>query len=428
MNKKLRMVVVSAIMPYPGHSGQQQRVAYKLRAFQDKFDVTFLTFTPPAKVQETGRRLAEHCDAAIVLPSRYWESQPRRLYYRAMGSLQMLHRSLKFSNYLVGCLELSAERISHALGKAHFDIALYEYWHAAESTNVFRNAGIPCVLDMHDLLWKSYERQLAAKAWLPGWWQERAVSMYRNTEEMAWTKFDALITINALEHEYVRDRVTDMPLFYAPMGIDLKLWPYSWKPSTPPRIAYYGGLSSQHNQRDALRCLREILPAIWTERPEVEFWIVGSNPPDEIRALAQKDQRVQVTGFVEEVQHVLSTMSIVLCPWKGRYGFRSRLIEVMALGVPVAATADAVYGMDLKQGKGLFLASSDEDFSHIVLSLLNNELTAREQSLLASAQVHELYGYDRTYGRLASQIADFVRQCKDRRAGTSDFTISSIVK
>jgi hypothetical protein len=81
-----RLLIISAVLPFPGESGQQRRVAYKLRAFREEFEVAFLTFAPPAKVQETGRRLADHCDAAIVLPSRYWESQPRRLYHRAVSN------------------------------------------------------------------------------------------------------------------------------------------------------------------------------------------------------------------------------------------------------------------------------------------------------------------------------------------------------
>src|SRR5690606_14691233 len=111
-------------------------------------------------------------------------------------------------------------------------------------------------------------------------------------------------------------------------GIDLQKWPYSWQPAQPPRIAYYGGLGSPHNQRDALQCYEEIMPTVWAHFPDVELWIVGSRPPATIQALAEQDSRVTVTGFVERVQDVLQTMTAVLCPWTGKYGFRSRLIEV----------------------------------------------------------------------------------------------------
>jgi len=49
---------------------------------------------------------------------------------------------------------------------------------------------------------------------------------------------------------------------------------------------------------------------------------------------------------------VLKTITVLLCPFTGTYGFRSRVIEAMALGIPVVATPDAVHGMDLTIRKG----------------------------------------------------------------------------
>src|SRR5262249_29035716 len=155
-----------------------------------------------------------------------------------------------------------------------------------------------------------------------------------------------VIAINHEELNYLRSATpSTTKLFHAAMGVDLALWPYSWSPSGKPCLAYYGGLGSPHNQADALACYQRLMPEIWRRFPDAEFWIVGGNPPETIRALGS-DSRVKVTGFVENVQPVLSRMSLLLCPWSGIFGFRSRLIEAMALGVPVVTSPDAVYGME----------------------------------------------------------------------------------
>jgi glycosyltransferase involved in cell wall biosynthesis len=222
-----------------------------------------------------------------------------------------------------------------------------------------------------------------------------------------------LITINAAEHAYVEERLPDKPLFYAPMGIDLEQWPYSWRPAEPPWVAYYGGLGSPHNRRDALRCYEEIMPRVWEQRPEVELWLVGSNPPPEMRTLDEEDARVHVTGYVEEVQEVLRTMTAVLCPWRGRYGFRSRLIEVMALGVPVVASPDAVYGMNLPDGEGLLLGKTDRDLADHLLALLTDESHAGAQSQQARRRVEEMYSFITTYERLANDLFRWLQPCKN---------------
>jgi glycosyltransferase involved in cell wall biosynthesis len=150
------------------------------------------------------------------------------------------------------------------------------------------------------------------------------------------------------------------------------------------------------------------MPEIWRTFPDAELWLVGSNPPESLRALAVEDSRIKVTGFVESVQQILRTMSVVICPWSGTYGFRSRLVEVMALGVPVVASADAAYGMDLSSGKGIFLCEDIEELVSRTLDLLREPGLAVEQSRLARQQVEDLFSLDNTYIRLMRELSECV--------------------
>lgn len=408
MHRDLRLLIISAVLPFPRRAGQQQRVFYKLKALRELFHLTFLTVTHPGQVAEVQEELRTFCDEAIVLPSRYQRSIWTRALFRLRGMVYIGRTGLKFSNYVLGQLEFSPTRLERILASAHHDGALFEYWHAHGSIPVLHAQGIPCILDMHDILWQSYAQQLSRRM-LPDRWRRWAVERYRGAEEQAWRQFDALIAINKEEARYARAVVgKQKPIFYAPMGTDLSAWPYSWQPVHPPRFAYYGGLGSPHNQQAALRCYEQIMPHIWQKHPEAELWLVGSDPPASLLRLPREDRRVVVTGYVEHVQNVLRTMTAVLCPWTGTYGFRSRLIEVMALGVPVVATPDAVYGMDMQTGQGLFLDSTDEGMAQACLRLLEHADLAREQSILARRQVEDNFSYEATYGRLAHDLAAFV--------------------
>jgi glycosyltransferase involved in cell wall biosynthesis len=409
---KPRLLVLSQVMPFPRQSGQQQRVFYTLKAARELFDVTFITAVDPDRRAEIRDELAAHCDDAILLPSRYRRSRVHKAWHKSLGTAYSLLSGLKLSNYLIGRVEFSADRIAPLLEQKDFDCVLFEYWHAVDCVPVFRRRSIPCVLDMHNVLWQSYLKQLDARPHIPQWLKNHAVRKYKAREERAWQEFDGVIAINAAEESYVRARLDGgVRMFYAPMGVDVTLWPYSWQPSDPRRIAYYGGLGSQHNQRDALRCYEEIMPEIWRSDPEVEFWVIGSNPPASVRQL-EKDPRVKVTGYVERVQDVLRNISVMLCPWSGTYGFRSRVIEAMSLGVPVVASPDAVYGMGLEQGNGLFLETSDHELANACLALMREPSWIERQSRLARLQVEEKFGFEATYERLAQDLFEFTRQRK----------------
>lgn len=406
------MLVISAVWPFPGNSGQERRVYYKLKALREHFRIDFLTFAPADRITAVESGLNELCDAALVLPSLYSRSRISQIFYQIAGRIYAAWTGLKVSNYLVGKLELAPDRLQAAFEHWDWDLVLFEYWHTADATPLFRSRGIPCVLDMHNLLWQSFARQLDERS-LPAAVKKRLVDRYRVREESAWRKFDALIAINRVEGIYTRERLhPQQTLFYAPMGTDLRKWAYSWKPVHPQRLAYYGGLGSSHNQQDALLVYEEVMPRIWQHFPEAEYWIVGSHPPDFLHQISARDLRVKVTGFVEDALAMLSGMSVLLCPWSGTYGFRSRLIEAMSVGVPVIATPSAVYGMDLENGNGLWLEDSPEHMAERAVRLLLDPVLLAKGSRAVRGQVEAKFSFEATYGLLADELSTFARVFK----------------
>ena len=324
---------------------------------------------------------------------------------------------MKRSNYAVAKVEFSPDRIASHFGGKAFDAVIFEYWYAAEAADVFRRRSIPCILDMHNILWRAYERQLRERRWLPLWLRRIATERYRWREEQSWRRFDGLVTINREEEDYVRERSGPgaAHVFYAPMGLELERWPYRWNPASPARVGFYGGLGSPENQEGALRCHAEIMPRVWEAHPEAELWLIGSDPPARLRALT-RDPRVRVTGYLPDVRETVSTMSCVVCPWSGTYGFRSRLIEVMSIGVPVVASPDAVSGMELEHGKGILLGADDAGLARLVLELLENDDLARRQSRLGRSRVEELFSFEKTYGRWMREMVAWIRRDKPIRA------------
>jgi glycosyltransferase involved in cell wall biosynthesis len=178
-------------------------------------------------------------------------------------------------------------------------------------------------------------------------------------------------------------------------------------------------LGNPHNQEAALRCHDQIMPRIWMKFPAAELWLVGSGSSERLRSLTS-DSRVKVTGFVDEVQDVLHSMSLVLCPWSGTYGFRSRIVEVMALGVPVVATPAAVDGMELESGRGIILTDSDDAMAERTLELLSSSKQLEAQSRLARSEMERLYNLDNTYGRLMMELRDWLAGRGERTPVTTD--------
>ncbi|MEO8097273.1 MAG: glycosyltransferase family 4 protein [Acidobacteriota bacterium] len=410
---KPSLLIVSHVLPFPGATGQEQRVLQMVRALSKQFRTTFLTVaTEPAPVKMA---LEKYCDEALVLQSAYPRDFFGKLLHKMAAGTYAAINGVKTSNYTIGRLELSADRVMPALEGRHFDCALFEYWHAAQLVPALKAKGMRCILDMHNVLWRA--RQAEFEGGVATRWVTRVqVDRYRQYEEHTWRQFDGVIAISAAERDYVTSRVTARTeVFYAPMGVDSTAWPYEWQPVTPPRVVYYGALGNAHNQEGVLRCARQILPQVWREIPNAEFWIVGSNPPPDIQNL-QVDKRIRITGFVERPQAELPAMSVALCPFRGRFGFRSRLVELMLMGIPVVANSDAVYGMRLTEQEALLTGESDEELAAHVMKLLREPAFAKQLSLRARQVVEQDYSMAATYGDLGHRLSAWASPPRTRGA------------
>ena len=107
---KRRLLVLSHVLPFPRDGGQHQRVFQTLNAARDRFHVTFATIAT-ANADRVRQELLTVCDDLVLLPSAYGRSAASRLFHRAAGTLYAATTGLKRSNYEIGCVEFSRDRI-----------------------------------------------------------------------------------------------------------------------------------------------------------------------------------------------------------------------------------------------------------------------------------------------------------------------------
>ena len=401
--------MISPIALYPVDMACKVRIFNILRAARSSFQVTFVALCDRQDLATNQEQISRVADQLLLLQPINRANVIWRGLHRVASSAASRLLGFPQELYYSSVLNLSASRLHKVLGQQRFDVVLYEYWFSAGSARSFQEGGATCVLDTHDILWRKRTTRIDAQQRKPSdglCWADRR---YRALEENCWRLFDHIIAINPLEAEYIRGLLREKTgLITAGMGVDLIEWAYNWRPAVPPRVVFYGALSGRENEDAAIRSARRIMPLVWRSMPQIELWLVGANPTQAIRALSL-EQRVVVTGTVARPQSILSTASVLLCPLTGRYGFRSRLIEAMAIGVPLVVSEDAVWGMDLQDGRGLAVRSDDASMAAAIVELLSSPTLSMEQSRLARRWVEDHYSFEATYGRIVSYLLSCVQ-------------------
>lgn len=163
------------------------------------------------------------------------------------------------------------------------------------------------------------------------------------------------------------------PVSVLPNGVDLDRFAEpNGKPRDENRIVMSGKMSYHANVTMAVFFATKVLPLILAHRPQVRLTIVGKDPPAAVRRLADHPA-VEVTGTVPDLRPYLQGAAVAVAPTIYGVGIQNKVLEAMACGTPVVASAAAASGLSAKPGEGLLVGETPEQMAEAVLRLLEDE-------------------------------------------------------
>jgi polysaccharide biosynthesis protein PslH len=168
-----------------------------------------------------------------------------------------------------------------------------------------------------------------------------------------------------------------------PNGVDLQHFRFRQFQPQKNLLVFCAKLDYFPNEDAALYFAQAVWPRLGARHPELRLEIVGSRPPHSVRRLDGKDN-IRVISSVPDVRPYLGRASIALCPIRIRAGIQNKMLEAMALGVPLVATSICCEGLRVVPGKHLLVAEDASGFASAIELLLNN--VALRQTLIESAR------------------------------------------
>ena len=136
-----------------------------------------------------------------------------------------------------------------------------------------------------------------------------------------------------------------------------------------------------------------MLPQVRARIPEATLQLVGYNPPAWMRALA--NDHIEVTGAVPDVAPYLARASVFVCPLRIGAGLKNKVLEALAMGIPVLATPLSVDGINVVNGESAIIAPVDQ-FAAETARLLGDEALRNRLSLNGRALIEAEYSWEKT--------------------------------
>jgi sugar transferase (PEP-CTERM/EpsH1 system associated) len=231
---------------------------------------------------------------------------------------------------------------------------------------------------------------------LYSWLQWRRLRGY---ERRICTTVDMVLAVSEADAHAITALDDKIEVHVVPNGVDCVFFSPNAEAAEPDvtkikhmaSVIFTGTMSFRPNADAVTWFCQEILPLIKKHVFHVHFYIVGQSPPAAVRALA--GPAVTVTGYVSDIRPYIANSSVYVVPMRMGSGTKLKVMEAMAMHIPVVSTTLGAEGIDVTPGRHILLADAPADFASRVVSLLDDSSERQRLADDARRLVEEKYDW-----------------------------------
>ena len=377
----MRILFLSRWFPYPVNNGSKLRVYNLLRGLAQHHDVTLLSFVdePDAKVDVPEVRSL--CSDVHTVP---WREFDRNSWRARLGFLSLSPRFLldTYSDQM-GIL------IHSLLSKNAYDLVVASQLSMASYSSCFR--GLPALFEELEL---GLFHDKAAFAENP---------LKRMRLSLTWFKLRTYLShlLNSFractvvsEQEY-RLFLASFPehkskVVAIPNCININDYERISLEPVANQLIFTGSFRYRANYEAMCWFVGEVFPKILNQIPEARLVITG----DHAGLQLPPSPNITLTGYVDDIKSLIASSWISIAPLLSGGGTRLKILEAMAIGIPVVSTSKGAEGLDSISGEHLLFADSADSFASQVVKVLKNKALRDRLGVNGKQFVKEKYDWE----------------------------------
>ena len=398
----MNILALSAWCPYPADNGSRLRAYHLLRelAAQGHRLSLIALGQPDSDFARARAPLEALCIGGVQLfPSRFFQKGTLKSW---LGFLSLRPRML-----LDTWQPAAAAAITRACREGGHDIVL------ALETGIAHYVPaatpVPCVLDQVEV--SSFLREWeGAKSLKKRLRLGLMVAKFRAHLASLGPRFAGWTCVSALEREAILRLVGNAapPIHVLPNGVDLEHnTPASEDGYNPDTLIYNGALSFYANREAVQHFVRDILPLVQQRRPAARLRVTGRADTLALDDPLRHHPHVTLTGYVDDIRPLVRSAAACVVPLRQGGGTRLKILEAMALGVPVVATPCAAEGIDGADGEHLRIADAPADFARATVRLMEDAGARARLADGGRRLVEARYGWH----AIGAHLAQILQEC-----------------
>lgn len=357
----MRILFLSAWFPFPPDNGSKLRIYHLLRALAARHQVTLVSFADTPGARADVPELRRLCQAVHLAPISWYN--PRSLRAR-LGLFSLKPRSV---------IDTFSSQMSHLITQVTqttpFDLVIASQTRMASYRPYFPD--LPAIFEEVEVgvLYGNFAAAPTARERFRHgltWWKHRRylAGLLR--------QYGACTAASAQEAALLQQEV-GVTAVVVPNCIDVAAYADVTAVAQPDTLIYTGSFSFAPNYEAMYWFVTAVWPLVLAQRPQARLLITG-NPAGRTLPFAAN---VTHLGFVDDVRPYVAASTISIAPLQTGGGTRLKILEAMALRVPVVATRKGAEGLDCRHEQHLLLADTPPAFAAAVVRLLQDATLRR---------------------------------------------------
>jgi sugar transferase (PEP-CTERM/EpsH1 system associated) len=344
------ILFLSHCVPNPPDKGEKIRALHELNALTGKHRVHLVCFARSAEEVEKAREMRDRCASVFV---------ERLAKYGALAGAM-----LRFA--VGGCLNTSFYR-SPAVHQ-HVDalkrLPLRATLAYSSAVVQFAPPDVPLWIDMVDVdseKWMEYGQS----RW-PGAFYTLEGRRFRALEADYTKRARCTFLTTPREQSLLRKIAPQARIETWINGVDFGFFDPELRLSSPDLenreyVVFVGQMDYFPNVDACCSFVKSVLAELRSQRPSLEFLIVGRNPARAVRQLASQPG-VTVTGGVADVRPYLANARALVAPLRIARGVQNKVLEALAMGKRVLASPAVASSFGTTLPEGVAVCESGADY------------------------------------------------------------------
>ncbi len=397
----MKILFVSAVLPYPLHSGGQIRIYNLLKRLGAKHEITLCAFV---------RRPDE---------LQYLKELPfcRYVYMIYRGSAWQPNYVLKASfgryPFLLTTYDNSAMRelLNGLLTQGQYDLIHLEPFYVWPSVPKTR---IPIVVGEHNVEYEVYQHYVRRFPVVP-----LRPLLYLDTlklrfwEGYIWRKADAITAVSQYDERVIRR--LNKKVYRVSNGVDLTEFPFDEKRMIheDPVLLFVGNFKWLPNRDAARRLVSDIWPLVLERFPRAKLRIVGRTIPTWLRKLRAQPLGLSVDENVVDIRLEYEGADVLVAPLSIAGGTKFKILEAFASGLPVITSKEGIAGLGVKRDYHYLEADTSTEYVEQIKRFFENKNLRQKLAINARRFVETSYGWDQIVKKLEVVWQDTYAKNKD---------------